>query len=166
MPTLEYTDDELGLRPGWDEGLDPNIRRELREARKVSKQNEEMASRIANLEREQSFARAGIPAGPRAELFAQHYKGAVEDSTAVKAAYEELFGPVTTSPSDAGASTDATTDTSGDRRVADATAAGTSEGTPGVVRLEDAIRGAKNWDELREIIRNAPPEAGISLPES
>lgn len=156
MPHLQYDDDELGLEPGWDEGLDPNIRRELKQARVARKELDEARTQLATYEKERVLSRAGIPQDKRGDLFARTYEGPTDDPGAVKAAWEELFGPVGEPAGDPAA---------GDKRIADAAAAGTSQGTPGTVDLADAIRAAKTNEEVLEIVRNAPPEAKIRLPE-
>ena len=159
MPTLHYDDDELGLHPGWDEGLDPNIRKELRQARVIQRENADLKGKVETYERERVLTRAGIPSDKRGELFARTYEGALDDPEAVKAAYEELFGSAGAAP--AGDPDPA----AGDRRVAAAGAAGDSQGTPGTVDLADAIKGAKTVAEVKAIIAAAPPEAGIRLAE-
>ena len=162
MPKTEtiYTDEELGLNPGWDEQLDPNIRRELKEGRIVRLQNKELAEKVARYERTESFASAGVPQDKRGQAFARIYEGST-DPAEVKGAYEELFGPLPEGAGDsgAGAPTDA------ERRIADAGSAGSSQGTPGTIDLGDAIKAAKTEAEVLEIIRRAPPEAHIHLPE-
>lgn len=158
MPTLEYSDEELGLSPGWDNELDPNIRRELRQSRITRREADELKRENEVLKRERTLARAGIPSDKRGELFARTYEGPVDDPAAVKAAYEDLFGQ----SAPAG---ETGTPATGDQRIADAGAAGASEGSPGVVDLADAIRAAKTPDEIKAIIRSAPPEAGIRIPE-
>ena len=63
MPELVFTDDELGLSPGWDEHLDPNIRRELREARILATSLKGIAeAKIADRRSERTPS--GVPAFP------------------------------------------------------------------------------------------------------
>lgn len=169
MPHTAYTDEELGLTPGWDEHLDPNIRKEIRAARQTSKELEAAQAKIATYERERVLSRAGIPQDKKGDAFAQLYTGDTSDPAVVKAAYEELFGPLNDATGTAGGT--GTPDPNDpdpaatQRRIAEANAAGTGAGTAGTVSLEDAIKGAKTTAEVLEIIRHAPPEAGIRLPE-
>ena len=156
MPTLTYDDDELGLSPGWDEGLDPNIRRELKQARVDRKERDDLKVKVDAYERERTLARAGIPQDKRGELFARTYEGDLNDPAAVKAAYTELFGEVTPGEPAGAAEGDPA---AGDRRVAQATAAGESLGVSGAIPFEDALRAAKTKDEVLELIRNAPESA-------
>ena len=162
MPHTAYDDDELGLAPGWDEGLDSNIRRELRQSRVLQQEHQKLQNEVTGYRRERLFLRAGIPQDRRGDLFTRTYEGDLEDADTVRAAYEELFGPLKTSPPSADPST------AGDRRIADANAAGDQEGTPGTMELGDAMRNAKTKDEVLTIIRQAAaqnPEAGIRLPD-
>ncbi len=164
MPRTEtiYEDDELGLQPGWDEHLDPNIRRELRQSRIVARERDAERTAREAAERELTLYRAGIPGDARGQAFAKVYDGDSTNPDAIKAAYEELFGPVQAgSGAPAGAAS-----TAADQRIADAAGAGAgTAGTPGTVDLAEAIRGAKTTAEVLEIVKNAPPEAGLRLPE-
>lgn len=159
MPKTEtiYTDDELGLSQGWDDQLDPNIRRELRQARIDRHELAELRAEVGGLRRVQSLASAGVPNDKRGEAFARIYDGS-EDATEIRSAYEELFGQIE-APSGNEADTDA------ERRIVDATNAGTSQGGPGTRDFGEALKNAKTMDEWREVMRNAPPEAKIRLPE-
>lgn len=154
MPTLEYSDDELGLSPGWDNDLDPNIRRELRQARVNRREAESLKAEVETLRRERVLSRAGIPSDRRGELFARTYEGSLEDPEAVKSAYEDLFGPI-----GAGAGAPQGDPAAVDRRIAEAGAAGDGQGIPGSVDFADAIRAAKGVDEVKELIRHAPDSA-------
>ena len=163
MPETTYTDADLGLSPGWDEQLDPNIRRELREGRQVRLELTQAKEALATRDRADAFRRAGVPDDERGQFFAEAYKG---DTTpeAVKAAFDKLFTPVE-APAEGTPGSTVPVPTTADQRIADAAAAGTSTGTPGTVDLADAIKSAKTTEEVMEIIRNAPPEAGIRLAE-
>lgn len=166
-----YEDDELGLQTGWDEHLDPNIRKEIRKGRINAVEATQATERAEAAERELTLYRAGIPAGDkRGQVFAETYKGS-QDPAEIKASFEELFGPL-----DAGAGGDAgvggagsqgagTNGAAADKRIATAGAGGGTPQTPGTTDLRDALRNAKTTEEVKEIIRNAPPEAGIQLPQ-
>ena len=152
MPHTAYDDDELGLSPGWDEHLDPNIRKDIRQARVVARENADLKAQLATFERERLLARAGIPSDRRGEVFAREYDGPVDDPEKIKAAYVELFGPLAAPGEGEGNEPDPA---AGDRRIAEAAAAGTSQGTPGSIDLADAIKLAKTPEEVKELIRQA-----------
>ena len=154
-----YTDEELGLAEGWDEQLDPNIKEMRRHAKVTERENRELKAQLAERTRIDSFASAGVKNDARGQAFARLYEGdgSPED---VKERYEELFGPIEVAGGNSAAAS-----TSADQRIADATNAGSSQGTPGTVDLAEAIRSAKTVEEVKEIIRHAPPEAKIRLPE-
>ena len=152
MPHTAYEDSELDLHPGWDEGLDPNIRKEIRQARVTVKENEALKDQVATYERERTLAEAGIPRDKRGLAFAQLYDGPLEAEPAKKA-YEELFGPITPDAGTAGGTGDP--NLTAEQRIAAANAAGTSEGSPGTVDLGDAIRNAKDAQEVKTILAAA-----------
>jgi hypothetical protein len=169
VPETTYTDSELGLEPGELDQLDPNIRRELRQARVDRLELTQAKEALATRDRQDAFRRAGVPDDDRGQFFAEGYKGST-DPAEVKAAFDKLFIPAPTgnAPGNAGegsAPTGQPAPVSADQRIAEAAAAGTSQGVPGTVELADAIRAAKTNEEVLEIIRNAPPEAGIRLAE-
>ena len=164
-----YDDAELGLAPGWAEHLDPNIREELKQGRINRLEAKAALDRAEAAERELNLYRAGIPAGDkRGQVFAETYKGS-NDPAEVKAAFEELFGPLDAAGGDAGAggagSQGAGDAAAADKRIAAAGAGGGAPQTPGTTDLRDALRNAKTTEEVKEIIRHAPPEAGIKLPD-
>jgi hypothetical protein len=167
-----YDDAELGLSPGWAEHLDPNIREELKQGRINRLEAAAALARAEAAERELTLYRAGIPAGDkRGQVFAEYYKGS-GDPAEIKAEFEELFGPLDGGAvgGDAGAGGTGsqgagTTGAAADKRIATAGAGGGAPQTPGTTDLRDALRNAKTTEEVKEIIRNAPPEAGIKLPD-
>ena len=136
-----YEDDELGLSPGWDEGLDQNIREMRRHAKITERENREMSKRLELLERKDTFAAVGIPRDKRGEVFAQVYNGPA-DAESVQTYWEELFGPLdeeqepagtTGSTSEAPSGTPAgSASTAAERRIARAGAAGTTTGQSGM----------------------------------
>jgi len=153
-----YEDDELGLSPGWDEQLDPNIRRELRESRITRLQLKEANDELAVFRRTQALATAGIPQDKRGQAFAQVYNGS-DDPAEVRQEFEGLFGPL-----DAGTGGDAGAGTDAEGRIAAAGSAGASLGTPGTIDIGDAIKAAKTNAEVLEIIRTHGRQAGLSMP--
>jgi len=160
MPNA-YTDEELGLDPAEVAGLDPNIRRELRDARTVKKQLADQAERLDRQERDLTFFRAGIPADEKGQFFADGYRGEL-DPVAIKTKYDEIFGGKSDEQG-AGADGKTAEELAAQKRIADA--GGEVVGVPGTISLEDAIKNAKTNEEVMEIIRNAPPEAGLRVAE-
>ena len=154
--STSFTDEELGLTPQDLEGLDPHIREEIRTNRALRKQLTTLTEGQAKQERELAFYRAGIPADKKGAFFAAGYTGDLTPE-AIKAEYDEVFG--------APAKTDEELAKEGDldaaKRIADA--GGEVPGTSGLISFEDAIKNAADGDALREVLRNAPPEAGIRL---
>jgi hypothetical protein len=158
----EYTDEELGLDPEEIKQLDPNIRRELRAARTTTKRYEESLDRQDRMERELAFFRAGIPGDDKGMYFAAGYSGDLSP-TAIKAEYDRVFGqPLDPNdpnhPDNAGKTAD---ELAAQKRIADA--GGDTSGQTGILTLEDALKNAKDNKEVMEILRNAPPEAGIRV---
>ena len=156
MPELVYSDDELGLVKGWDEGLDPNIRRELKEAKVAHR--DLAAARIALAERDRadSYRRAGIPDNKQGDAYAKVATADPTNPEAIKAEFEELFGvPDPEAAQKAAELAEA-------QRIA--AAGGTQTGTPGTIKFEDALRDpTKSREEILELIRNAPAETGLRL---
>ncbi len=161
MPKTEtiYTDDELGLSPGWDEQLDPNIRRELKQARIDRYELKELKAEVLGFRRLSGFATAGIPQDAKGVAFAKVYEGS-EDPAEMRLGYEALFGPLPgeVPGGEAGAELDA------EGRIAAAGNAGVNLGTPGTTDIGDAIKAAKTNAEVLEIIRTSGRAAGMSLP--
>lgn len=160
-----YDDAELGLNPGWDEGLDPNISEMRRHAKITERENRELKERLTTLERKDTFAAVGIPRDVRGEAFAKVYEGDPADAEAVRSAYEALWGeiPPAGSVDDPAAA---------DRKIADAAANGgaTTPGSPGSRDFAEAIRAAKTPAEVKALIACAPAGArspngyGMRLP--
>ena len=143
----EATDDELGI----PDGLDPNIRAELRKSRELQRDlDTERAGRQA-AEREAAFAKAGVPDSPLAAALAKTYEGD-NDPASVKSYFEslgvDLSGNAQHQEEEA--------DLEAQRRLAQV---GSAAEPGGEVRYEDAINSTKNPEELIELIRNAPAGA-------
>jgi hypothetical protein len=158
MPTLHYTDEELDLPQGWDEGLDSNIRRIRREAAIARVESRALKAELDTLKRESVLFKAGVPADAKGELFAKAYEGPL-DADSVRSAYEAVFGAPDQGAGGGAGKQDP--NLTAEQRIAQSGGAGA--GTPGVIPLEEAIRSAKTPEELRAVIRNAPPEAKIRL---
>lgn len=172
----EPTDEELGLDPATMDTLDPNIRAELRNSRKLLRQQEadlEAATeRAAQAEREAAFAKAGIPDTPLGQMFAKGYDGDASDPAAIKAAFDALGGtgtpppaatppagePTPPAPPQTGAEAALEQELAEQRRVAQVSATGQTDGS---VDLGDALRSATNEAELLAIVAAAPADAGI-----
>jgi hypothetical protein len=144
----ELSDEELGI----PEGLDPNIRGELRKSRTLARDNESKDRENANLQRELAFARAGLPDTPLVQTLAKSYDGE-NDPAAVRAYFEGLNVDLT-APGQQTAQELA--DLDAQRRIASVG----SQGEPGGdVKFEDAIRSAPNQEAVMDLIRNAPEGA-------
>jgi hypothetical protein len=154
-----YSDEELGLQPGWDEQLDPNIRRELKQARIDRYQLKELEKEVSGYRRLSGFATAGIPQDEKGQAFAKIYEGS-DDPAEIREGYQKLFGPL--EGGGTGGSAGAELDAEG--RIAAAGSAGASQGTPGTIDIGDAIKNAKTNAEVLEIIRTNGRAAGLSLP--
>jgi hypothetical protein len=157
----EATDEELGLDPQQMEGLDPNIRAELRKSRQLAKDLHaaEVAKGIA--ERDATFVRAGIPDSPLGQMFAKGYDGDPTDVAAVKAAFDALGvagGQTPPASEDPGQNDAGPTDAEleSQRRIATAGAAGDNDGS---IRYEDAIHAAKSEDDVMALLAAAPSSA-------
>jgi hypothetical protein len=142
----EATDEELGI----PEGLDPNIRAELRKSRELARENESLKAQNAEATREAAFAKAAIPDSPLGQMFAKAYEGPTDDPEAIKAAFQAIGG-------DTGGPVEPTeAELAEQRRVAQL---GTGSTGGGDVRFEDAINSAKNVDEVMALLANAPEGA-------
>ena len=145
----EATDEELGI----PEGLDPNIRAELRKSRELARENEALKATTAAAERETAFAKAGIPDTPLTATLAKSYDGD-NDPASVKAYFEGLGVDLGTSTAQQEQTDEA--ELAEQRRLAQVG----SQSTPGGdVRFEDAINSTKNPDELMSLINSAPEGA-------
>lgn len=78
--------------------LDPNIRRQLREAEKARKELEAMRAELKSQQLEVQFAKAGIPESGVGSLFRKAYEGPV-DAEAIRRSAEE-YGVLSPNPSD------------------------------------------------------------------
>lgn len=83
----EPTDEELGI----PEGLDPNIRAELRKGRIRGQEADQAKAEAQAAKAELEFYKAGIPDTPIATMFKKAYDGPME-SEAIKAAFATLTG--------------------------------------------------------------------------
>ena len=144
----EVSDEELGL----PEGLDPNIRAELRKSRQLARDNEASNKRNAQLERELAFSKAGIPDTPLVQTLAKSYEGE-NDPAAVKAYFEGL-GVDLGSP--AAKQQEEFDDLEAQRRLAQVGAQGD---TGGAIRYEDALNSAKDVKEVMALLASAPEGA-------
>lgn len=136
--------------------LDPKIRKALKLARKDKKRVGALEALVAQKDREIAFARAGIPDDARGQALAKVYDGDL-DPTKIQSTFAELFGADANSASDG---------TETQRRIADAGVGGGTPTAPGTVEFADALRAAKGDNKkVLELIRNAPPGAGIKLPD-
>lgn len=142
----EPTDEELGI----PEGLDPNIRAELRRSRELARENESLKAATAAAEKEAAFAKAGVPDTPLAAQLAKTYEGE-NDPASVKAFFENLG--VDLSVADPGMSE---AELAAQRQLAQV---GSQGDAAGEVRYEDAINSTTNVKELMDLIASAPEGA-------
>jgi len=83
---MAYDDDNDFETESQNQPLDPNIRRQLREAEKARKELEQMRQELENQKREVLLAKAGIPDSPLGNLFRDAYRGEADlDSIREKA---------------------------------------------------------------------------------
>ena len=68
-------DDEFEEAEQQNQPLDPNIRKQLREAEKARKELDALRSELENQKREVLLAKAGIPDSPLGNLFRDAYRG-------------------------------------------------------------------------------------------
>ena len=141
----ELSDEALGI----PEGLDPNIRAELRKSRELARENEALKVSNETAARELAFSKAAIPDTPLGQMFAKAYEGPTDDPEAIKAAFQAVGGePPNSQQEDA--------DLEAQRRLA---AVGGEGAAGGDVRFEDALGSAKNADAVMDLIAAAPAGA-------
>jgi hypothetical protein len=162
----EPTDEELGLDSQEMEGLDPNIRAELRRSRQLTKDNEALRAEAENARREAAFAKAGIPDSPLGQMFGKAYDGPTDDPTAIKASFEALGVPTTSPP--AGSATDQQSGGVSDDELAaqrQVSTLGAGGEAGGDVLFEDALKSAGSQKDVLALIQSAPQGSSIGLPE-
>ena len=136
-----------------NEPLDPNIRAALRAAQ-ADKQ------RVAELEREIAFTKAGVPDDTLGTVFRKGWDG---DTTpeAIKAAWDEIApappAPPPVESGDSGVDPQLQAELDAQQRIAQVGASG--EPGSGEQTYEDAIRSAKSEAEVLALIRQAPATA-------
>lgn len=94
MEDLEYLEGEAA---DSREALDPNIRRQLKEAKKARQELEEARAELEAQKRELLFSRAGIPESGLGSLLRKAYDGPA-DADAIRKAAEE-YGIINGTPS-------------------------------------------------------------------
>ena len=163
----EPTDEELGLDSQEMEGLDPNIRAALRQSRQLARDNEALRAEAESARREAAFAKAGIPDSPLGQMFAKAYDGTTDDPTAIKASFEALGVPLTSTsagtstpdPQQEGVSDD---ELAAQRQVSTLGAGGEMGGD---VAFEDALKSAGSQKDVLALIQSAPQGSNIGIPE-
>jgi hypothetical protein len=148
----ELSDEELDI----PEGLDPNIRAELRRGRERERDAEAANKRAADLERELAFSKAGIPDNPLNATLAKSYTGE-NDPASVKAYFEGLGVDLSGTAQGGGPSDE---ELAAQRQVAQVGAAGEAGGD---IRFEDAINSAKTPEDLMALIASAPEGATTNV---
>ena len=148
----EASDEELGI----PEGLDPNIRAELRKSRELGRDADAANARAAAAERDAAFARAGVSDSPLVQQLAKGYEGENEPA-AIRAYFEGLgVDPATGTPPGAGQSGPSDDELASQRQVAQVGSQGEAGGD---IRFEDAINSTQTREELMALIANAPEGA-------
>lgn len=95
MEDLDYTDEQDS------EALDPNIRRQLKEAKKARRELEEARAELEAQKRELQFTRAGIADSGLGSLFRKAYDGPADADSIRKAAEEYgILQPVSAAPAE------------------------------------------------------------------
>lgn len=134
-----------------NEPLDPRIREQLRKATADRE-------RVAELEREIAFTKAGVPDDTLGTVFRKGWDGEITPD-AIKAGWDEIAPPAPP-PNDGGdGGVDSSLQESLDaqRRIADVGNSG--EPGSGEQTYEDAIRSATSEREVMDLIRQAPATA-------
>jgi hypothetical protein len=160
----EPTDEELGLDPQQMEGLDPNIRAELRRSRQIQRENAALQAERDAAMREAAFAKAGVPDTPLAAALAKTYEGD-NDPAAVKEYFTSLGVDLASGgappagspppPAQQGASDE---ELAAQRRLAQVGAGAEGDGS---VDFKDALEAAQSSEEVLALIANAPEGSGI-----
>lgn len=153
----EPTDDELGI----PEGLDPNIRAELRKSRLHAREADAAKAEAVAAKAELEFFKAGIPDNPIATLFKKTYEGPLEGA-AIKEAYATLIGTGTPPPSQE--QVDLVLET--ERQRLAAMQRGTEGGRPppradAQAEFTKAMLSTKTEEEAWAVIDRLGPAAGV-----
>lgn len=133
--------------------LDPNIRKQLREAEKVAKEAAEAKKQLLELQKEMAFTKAGIPETGAGALLRKAYEGELTAEAIRKQAEEyQIFAPshqAATEPQNSIPESEL----EGMRRVAGAAAG--AGGTPPVnveMALNTALAGANSESEVMAVV--------------
>ena len=94
MDELDYTDEETSST----DALDPNIRKQLKEAKRARRELEEARAELEAQKRELLFSRAGIPETGLGSLLRKAYDGPA-DAESIRRSAEE-YGVLSPNPSD------------------------------------------------------------------
>ena len=145
-------DDEGFEEVSGNQPLDPNIRKQLREAEKARKELEEARAELEAQKREVNFAKAGLPDTPMANYFRKGYDGSTDvESIRAAAAEAGLLQAPTPTPTPE-PSNDAELEAL--RRAQGATV-GSSGLTPDAGQeYLAAIKNAKSVDEIMQIVNS------------
>jgi len=145
--------------------LDPNIRRQLRQAEKADKEVESvaqerdaLAAKLASYERRDSIASAGVPSTGLGLLFAKAYDGPMDTESIRKAAEEYgIIQPANTSNEDAQLQAELEL-----QRKAQGATVGSVIQTDPAAELKERFAKAASLDEIKELLREAG-QKGIPL---
>lgn len=160
----EPTDDELGI----PEGLDPNIRAELRKSRMRGKEAEEAKAEAEASKRELEFYKAGIPADGVGELFRTAYTGPmdVEAIKAKAASYGiDLGAPVAGAPTQADADALIALELDRQRQMQQGSEGARAPGTPELrSQFIKDMKATTSDAEALALIKSRGREIGVRIP--
>ncbi len=156
----EPTDEELGI----PEGLDPNIRAELRKSRQRGQEAEAAKAEAEASKRELEFYKAGIPADGLGALIRKAYDGPL-DADAIKT-FAAAHGLTPEGTPAGGAPTndqaDRLLELENMRRMQQVTGTGGMPGTPELrADFIKAMKGAKTEAEAWALIEQRGPAVGV-----
>ena len=146
--------DDFDDNPSQPQALDPNIRKQLREAEKMRRELEAVRQELENQQKENQITRAGIPDNGLGSLFRRAYDGPMDVESIRKAA--EDYGIL--QPSREVPATDAELDAL--RRTQGATVGSSGARPDQGQEFMAQLREASSPEEVMRIVQG---EAGQSL---
>jgi len=145
-----------------DNGLDPNIRAELRKSRERAREAETAKAELEALKRDLAFTKAGVPETGVGALLRKAYDGDT-DPDAIRKAAEEYGITGASHQEQNGELDEVREELERHRNIAGAT--GTNQSGPSKEQeLLAAIQGANNKDELMAVIDSLGNDAGLFSP--
>jgi hypothetical protein len=140
-----------------DEQKLPNeVQAQLRIARKAEKENAELKSQLANLERKSAIERAGVPEHPARDVVFANYDGPLEAEPIRE--YAQKMGIVSSEPSGVTSEEQAAM-----RQILQAGGGAPPSSTD--IDAAQAMRNAKSPEEVLEIVRQVQGQPGFKNAE-